>query len=274
VTKREPLELLAAFIESVPAGETQNYRALYEIKSLYLAASEESKTKLLFDFHAYPFREPVTHLLQTRDRWIDTGTATWLTADARGTTDSSNLYAFCGADPVDCVDPTGLSGWDPAAWGRWIVDKANAAKQKVGAVSIALTPNTGTSLLDGIINAEVGNAEFVVNCSIDIVSGIPAHLLLIGDETGTAIVEEGGVHDAYSATRIIGDALIDAGAVASYALLPATLARSPSQPAAVARIRINLNNAGPLKGRSVPFGLTNAGLLGPFRVQAVEVRCI
>jgi hypothetical protein len=80
---------------------------LYEVKSLYLAASEESKAKLLFDFHAYPFREPATNLLQVRDRWIDAATGTFLTPHAYGAIDSSNAYAGFAIDPMNNADPTG-----------------------------------------------------------------------------------------------------------------------------------------------------------------------
>jgi RHS repeat-associated protein len=108
VTKREPVGVIAAFIESVPAGQTQNYRALYELKSLYLAASEESKAKLLFDFHGYPYREGATGLVGVRERWYDSAVGGWLTSDALQYRDSANLYAFAGWDPVNGRDPTGL----------------------------------------------------------------------------------------------------------------------------------------------------------------------
>jgi RHS repeat-associated protein len=133
------------------------------MKSLYVAASDESKTKLLFDFHGYPYREPAMQLLQARDRWMDTGTGTWLTADAQGAIDSSNLYAFCGRDPVNCVDPTGLSGWSPAAWGHWIDAKAKAVKRTVGAASIALSAQTGISVVDSYIDMRVGETEATLN---------------------------------------------------------------------------------------------------------------
>lgn len=45
-----------------------------------------------------------------RDRWYDPATGTFLSPDALGYNDSSNLYAFCGGDPVNCTDPTGFAG--------------------------------------------------------------------------------------------------------------------------------------------------------------------
>lgn len=43
-----------------------------------------------------------------RNRWFDPNTGTWLTPDPLGYRDSSNLYAFCGGDPVNERDPLGL----------------------------------------------------------------------------------------------------------------------------------------------------------------------
>jgi RHS repeat-associated protein len=82
---------------------------LYEVDDLYLAASSESATKLLFDFHALPFREPANKLLYARARWYDASTETFLTPDPLGYEDSSNLYAFAAGDPVNNRDPLGLS---------------------------------------------------------------------------------------------------------------------------------------------------------------------
>lgn len=45
-----------------------------------------------------------------RNRWYDPETGTFLTPDPMGYADSSNLYAFCGGDPVNCSDPTGERG--------------------------------------------------------------------------------------------------------------------------------------------------------------------
>ncbi|MFL6247605.1 MAG: RHS repeat-associated core domain-containing protein [Thermoanaerobaculia bacterium] len=112
VVKREKLSLLTSFIASLSAGETRQYDELYEIKSLYLAGNTVSKARLLFDFHLLPLREPATGLIYSRARWYDSSTGTFLSPDPTGYTDSSNLYAFCGDDPVNCSDPSGLLGVD------------------------------------------------------------------------------------------------------------------------------------------------------------------
>jgi len=100
----------------------------YAIPDLYLAASPDSKTKLLTGFKAAPFVEPATGMAYFRARWYDPSTGTFLTPDPIGYRDSSNLYAYCAGDPVNCSDPLGLESirqWfaadeDIAAgnWGR------------------------------------------------------------------------------------------------------------------------------------------------------------
>jgi RHS repeat-associated protein len=64
---------------------------------------------LICPFKAAPFRDPATGLCFMRDRWYDPSTGTFLTPDPEGYTDSSNLYAYCKNDPVNCSDPTGRS---------------------------------------------------------------------------------------------------------------------------------------------------------------------
>ena len=70
-----------------------------------------STTALLTStFQAAPFSDPATGLVFMRNRWYDPGRGTWLSPDPMGYVDSSNLYAFCGSDPVNCKDPTGTIG--------------------------------------------------------------------------------------------------------------------------------------------------------------------
>ncbi|MEO8378866.1 MAG: RHS repeat-associated core domain-containing protein, partial [Acidobacteriota bacterium] len=60
------------------------------------------------EFQALPFAEPATGLVFARERWYDPGTGSFLTPDPLGYWDSSNLYAFCAGDPVNCSDPDGM----------------------------------------------------------------------------------------------------------------------------------------------------------------------
>ena len=141
------------------------------MKSLYLAASEESKTKLLFDFHGYPFREPATGLLQVRERWYDARTGRFLTPDRMGYGDSSNLFGFCLGDPVNGRDPTGMWTWHPAAVGHAIQTGASWVKQSV--VDATAAPTTGIMVVD-TINLYGGVAAATqVNTVIDLAGASP-----------------------------------------------------------------------------------------------------
>ena len=70
-------------------------------------------TRLLVasSFKAAPFHDPATGLIYMRERWYDPRTGTFITPDPMGYRDASNLYAYCGGDPVNCSDPTGLAGY-------------------------------------------------------------------------------------------------------------------------------------------------------------------
>lgn len=119
VIYRESLVSISSFASTIGSNSSAS-RNLYQLDSLYLAASEESKSRLLFDFKAAPFVEPATGLVYLRDRWYDASTGTFLTPDRYGARDSSNLYAGFALDPVNNSDPTGEyveSLWDAASLG-------------------------------------------------------------------------------------------------------------------------------------------------------------
>jgi len=92
------------------AGE----QPIYEIKSLYMAGLDYSKTKLLTGFQALPYNEPANGLIFARARWYDPATGTFMTPDPMGYHDASSLYAFAGGDPVNGRDPSGRGFWKDA----------------------------------------------------------------------------------------------------------------------------------------------------------------
>jgi RHS repeat-associated protein len=93
---------------------------LYEIKSLYMAGLDYSKTKLLTGFHALPYSEPANGLIFVRARWYDPSTGTFLSPDPMGYHDASSLYAFAGGDPVNRRDPDG-DAVSVSNSGTWVV---------------------------------------------------------------------------------------------------------------------------------------------------------
>jgi RHS repeat-associated protein len=107
---RESLSSLASFLAGIPAGSERS-TTLYEIDGLALLASEEPNPAIaqlgIATFHAYPFTEPANGKVYARARWYDPQTGTFTSPDPMGYVDSSNMYAFCGGDPVNCRDPRG-----------------------------------------------------------------------------------------------------------------------------------------------------------------------
>ncbi len=98
--------------QSIAAFETatEQETTLLAISDLYLVASTESRSRILTGWKSAPFVEPATGFAFLRDRWYDASSGTFLGPDRLGYRDSSNLYAFCGGDPVNCSDPSGLGG--------------------------------------------------------------------------------------------------------------------------------------------------------------------
>ncbi|MEO8033198.1 MAG: RHS repeat-associated core domain-containing protein [Acidobacteriota bacterium] len=119
VEVRESMANLSQWLASIGPGEEKS-RSLYEVPTLYslavprmdngVATFAPGDPQLLIvsaAFHAQPFADPLTGKNYVRARWFDPESGTWLTADPAGYKDSSNLYAYAGADPVNKDDPTG-----------------------------------------------------------------------------------------------------------------------------------------------------------------------
>ncbi len=64
--------------------------------------------RFLFQGREYDY---TTQLYNFRARWYDPETGRWLANDPIGISGGLNLYAFCGNDPVNYVDPMGLNVW-------------------------------------------------------------------------------------------------------------------------------------------------------------------
>ena len=96
-----------------------------------------------------------TGLYNFRARWYDPDTGRWLSKDPIGISGGLNQYEFVYNNPVNYIDPKGLSGGSSAAsWYQhvgpppgWVGDVADA----IGAVKDTLTgdPYAIPKLLDG-----------------------------------------------------------------------------------------------------------------------------
>ncbi len=81
--------------------------------SIALAANNDLITesvygnRFLFQGREYDYD---TALYYFRARWYEPETGRWLSPDPIGISGGLNLYAFCGNDPVNYIDPTGNGG--------------------------------------------------------------------------------------------------------------------------------------------------------------------
>ena len=60
------------------------------------------------------FLDPVTGIAQDGARWYNSSTGTFLTRDPAQS--SPNLYCYCGNDPIDQTDPSGMVVNNEASW--------------------------------------------------------------------------------------------------------------------------------------------------------------
>jgi RHS repeat-associated protein len=154
VIQRERFASLAAFISTIPNGESQA-ETLLAINNLYLAAVSTSKSKLLTGFKASPFVEPRSGFVFVRARWYAPQDGTWLTDDPFGPVDSSNLYAAFACDPVNGFDPTGtLTGRE-----AWAFTKAAG---KTAAIGLGIAAAGAGAVALGVVSAPVLAAGAVV----------------------------------------------------------------------------------------------------------------
>ena len=80
----------------------------FKIKDNYYLWIPESAygNRFLFQGREYDYD---TALYYFRNRWYEPETGRWLSPDPIGISGGLNLYAFCGNDPVNFVDPMGLA---------------------------------------------------------------------------------------------------------------------------------------------------------------------
>lgn len=227
-TASEPV-IEALTIPAVLAPEDE--QTDFETRDLYTVAAEQSRTRLLTGFKAVLFVEPATGLDVMRDRWYDPATGTFLSPDAYGAIDSSNLDAYCGNDPVNCSDPTGMSGYDPAAVGRSI---RNGGTWLKNAIFNQGTPKTGIGVIDAGNRFADLYAQTTVASAVDVGTNLTAGLFEIGQRSGSALFGADWRNHpikSYIGLNVVGaldtaDTLLYATGIASLAEAPARSALS------------------------------------------------
>jgi len=159
--------------------------------------------------------EWTTGLYYFRSRWYDPVTGRWLSKDPIGISGGLNLYAFCGNNPVNFVDPMGNFGY-------WFGDHDGVTDIGRRGTPISDQPGQAGEILEkylpagetfgqshdafvGFMVPDVGNgiAATVVEKSIDTVVNIPSMPIIYGGavvaETGRSVVEAiGGVYNFFT----------------------------------------------------------------------------
>ncbi|MGN6187011.1 MAG: RHS repeat-associated core domain-containing protein, partial [Thermoanaerobaculia bacterium] len=160
-----------------------NASTLYELSTLALAPTGDREP--LFEqvftarFQALPFVEPMNGAVYVRNRWFSPTSGTFLSPDSMGYTDSANLYAFCGGDPINCTDPTGNWGWADA-------------KKAAG------------NLMQFEIGRLKGRTQDVINTVVNIAKAPAAPIVAGGTAVINAVTDAQIVYSGYQANGIEG----------------------------------------------------------------------
>ena len=147
VIQRESFASLSVLIAGIPPGGSKS-ETLLAIHNLYLVAANESKTNTLLGFKA-GVTDPRTGLVYFRNRWYAPGDGQWLQPDDAGYRDSSSLYSYCGASPVECQDPLGLSVTSSAVKAA-LRDTAVGGAFGGGLGALSRIPKVGGGLATGV----------------------------------------------------------------------------------------------------------------------------
>jgi RHS repeat-associated protein len=179
-----------------------------ELASWPLASLEENNIKgerqlslklhRATEFQALPFSEPATGLVYARARWYDPGTGAFLTPDPMGYQDSSNLYAFCGGDPVNCSDPRGEARRTKNGGINWLGNLGDVVTVK----------GAGTAFLSGTL-------DFIGNTTSDLLGlDIVANAAIVAGDSSRSASERavaGAKGIAVAALDIAGGSIVKAG---------------------------------------------------------------
>ena len=106
--------------------------------------------------------DPDTGLVEFGCRWYDAETGRWISKDPILLEGGWNVYAFCGNDPVNRMDPSGLySFWQ---WTSQVIGAVSGAAQIAGGLGLALTTGiSGVGAAAGIVIAANGVASMAAS---------------------------------------------------------------------------------------------------------------
>ena len=123
------------------------YDAWGNVLSEEVAPSAEALRTVRYRFQGRE-RSAATGLVNFRMRWCDPATGRWLAKDPIGLGGGVNLYAFCGGDPLNSIDPYGL-----AHVGSRPLD---AGKGNTGTFRPSARPTPFGSHVEALVRPQVG----------------------------------------------------------------------------------------------------------------------
>ena len=214
--------------------------------------------------------DPATGLVRFGAREYNPGIGRWLSKDPIGFDGGLNQYVFCGNDPVNRIDPAGLSAWD---WASEAISFVGGGLQVAGGITIGVATSwTGVGLVAGgamIVNgvASMGgagrnmwkmskgkeptlNSSGCVGLATSIVTDDPrANVIASGVDIGTNLASGAGgikaVRSVISSSLRNGTALrhvydtnqIGRSALTNRCLTGKEIAIQATQPSKVAQLR-------------------------------------
>jgi RHS repeat-associated protein len=98
----------------IPDGGTDVSDLVYMLQQFQGGLSVTAEP-VRFGWRAYQW-DGRLNLYHVRHRTFDPKLITWLQPDPLGEVDGLNVYAYCGWDPFNKIDPMGLAWWNPLTW--------------------------------------------------------------------------------------------------------------------------------------------------------------
>ena len=204
--------------------------------------------------------EPATGLVFFRNRWYDSSTGSFLTPDPIGYGDSSNLYVFAQADPVNGSDPLGLWNYTPSAVGHAIFRGADQLKWQITDIAPSKR-ESGIGFIDAGNRAVDLAAVTTINTGIDFVAGLVGGFFTIGERSGEAIAEYNSATPWRSSGRVAFSVGLNAIATVGYA----------TGIAGVGNRLINAASEALMPAAMFDMGITAAGQAGILRSLAPAI---
>lgn len=146
---------VAVIDEQAQVVEQYRYDALGRV-NVYDGEGGPVLTSQIGSRHLFQGREYswATGLYYFRARWYDPVTGRWLSKDPIGISGGLNQYVFCGNNPVNFVDPSGL--WQFSIAGGWGLAGELTFGRNSGRWNVGFKAGLGAGIAGGIVLTDSG----------------------------------------------------------------------------------------------------------------------